>query len=168
MTDGADATELLKAERYLRFDTLFAGPNFWDLTVVVSGTAISKTPTGGDATSQDTVQRLIAKSHPIETQPGCFRYRVAFHHSVSYAWADESYANPETGDGTGKNLLRFTSSRFLDHVHDATFAQHVISEQIVHFRLFTLDAVIDVACTAPLEVTATVLTAQDLGLPTAH
>jgi len=106
----------------------------------------------------------LGPAYPIETKPGRWRYTVTFCDVILHAWTKESFAQPEAGQRTGRNLAEFTNSRFLNYAHQSTFARRVITAEIRHFALITLDAMIDVACTAPPEVTATVLTSQDLGL----
>ena len=158
-----DATNLLKAEQYLRFHDLCAGPSYDALTVQVDGAEVSdhEEPAGtGDAE----VDRILGPVRAIETGPGCLRYTVVFADCVAYSWRDESYAVQEDEEDDSPTMLRhYTASAFLDYVRASTFAEEAAGFPLQHFALVTLDAVIDVVCAEPPEVTAEMLDPDDPG-----
>lgn len=157
-----DATGLLKAERFLRFHDLQAGPAFDALTLWVDGAEVSDHEEAAGTGSAE-IDRILGPVRTIETGPGCLRYRVVFHRCIAYAWRDETFALPEgDADGTA-TLCRHERSRFLDYVADATIAEETAGFALQHYALATLDAVIDVVCEDDPHVTAEMLGPDDPG-----
>ncbi|WP_172329219.1 hypothetical protein [Mangrovicoccus sp. HB161399] len=165
---GSGATDLLTAERFLRFGGLEAGPEYDTVTLWVESAEISD---DADSTGSGNplFDRIVGIPKTIETGPGCLRYCITFRDCLSYAWRDEGHALPEDefedgGPEAGAPLLRqHDSSPFLDYVEQSTRAGDVLDVPILHFAVCTLDATIDVACLAPPEVTAEMIGPDDPG-----
>ena len=150
---SVDATALLAAERWLRFHDLRAGPGFGAVTLWVDAADPSdtETPLGSGSARID---RIIGPVRAIGSGPGCLRYRIVFRDCVAWAWRDESYALPEEGEDFSTMLRRYRSSRFLDYCRNAGFAESMVDRPLEHFAVVTLDAILDVLCPDPPEVTA--------------
>ncbi|MCC5984191.1 MAG: hypothetical protein JJU42_07490 [Rhodobacteraceae bacterium] len=148
-----DATALLAAERWLRFHDLHAGPGFGAVTLWVDAAEPSDTqsPLGSGSARID---RIIGPVHAIESGPDSLRYRIVFRDCVAWAWRDESYALPEDGEDTSTMLRRYARSAFLDYTRRTGFAESMTARPLEHFAVVTLDAILDVLCPDPPEVTA--------------
>ncbi len=161
---GTDATDLLSAERFLRFGGLAAGPEFDTVTLWVESAEISDGGDGeADGSGSALIDSLIGIPKEIETGPGCLRYCIVFRDCVTYAWRDESFAMPEEDDDHASPLRRHERSAFLDYVGRATTAQDSLEAPVLHFSVYTLDAVLDVACPEPPEVSAEMIGPDDPG-----
>ncbi len=164
---GTDATDLLTAERFLRFGGLEAGPEYDTVTLWVDSAELADD--GEDGSGNPLFDSLVGIPKTIETGPGCLRYCITFRDCLSYAWRDESYGLPEDTDAedgpeAGAPLLRqYQGSAFLDYVAQATRAGEVLDVPFLHFAVCTLDATLDVACLAAPEVTAEMIAPDDPG-----
>lgn len=161
MTDP-DATPLLKAERYLRFHGLQAGPEFDAVTLWVDGAEVSdrEEPAG---TGSDEIDRILGPVRAIETGPGCLRYCITFHNCIAYAWRDETFALPERDEDFSTMMREKEASAFLDFVRASTRAEESFDGPLRHFCVATLDAILDVICPEEPAVTAEMLDPDDPG-----
>ena len=157
-----DATALLEAERWLRFHDLRAGPGFGTVTLWVDAAEPSedKVPLGSGSARID---RIIGPVQAIEPGPDSLRYKVVFRDCVVWGWRDESYALPEEGEDFSTALRRYAASRFLDYARRAGFAEGMTDHLMEHFSVVTLDAILDVLCPEPPEVTARLIGHDDDG-----
>ena len=148
-----DATALLAAERWLRFHDLRAGPGFGVVSLWVDAAepAEAESPLGSGSARID---RIIGPVRVIESGPGSLRYRIVFRDCVAWCWRDESYALPEDGEDTSTMLRRYATSAFLDYTRRTGFAESMTEAPLEHFAVVTLDAILDVLCPEPPEVTA--------------
>ncbi|WP_138468386.1 hypothetical protein [Poseidonocella sp. HB161398] len=161
---GTDATGLLSAERFLRFGGLAAGPEFDTVTLWVDSAEIAE---GGDSGGSGSalIDSLIGIPKEIDTLPGCLRYSIVFRDCVTYAWRDEGFAMSDEDEDEDQSspIRRHDSSAFLDYIARATDALDALEAPLLHFSVSTLDAVLDVACPAPPEVSAEMIGPDDPG-----
>ncbi|WP_299045448.1 hypothetical protein [uncultured Tateyamaria sp.] len=131
--------------------------------IIVDGTRVSDETARPD-TGNETLDGIIGASHAIDVLPGCRQYTIAFEDVVAVQIRDESYAEVEREEDYFRPLRHYPASRFLTHMRDATFAEAVLNQPLVHWAVVTLDDVIDIAA-QPGDVPAVssrVLTATEL------
>ena len=166
-----DATDLLKAEKYLRFFDLRSAPDYCDLTVWVDG-AEASSRAGPAGTGNAEIDAALGPVHRIETVPGCLRYQIVFDDAVGYAVRNESFANPEAGEDYTTFLRDYQTSSFLTFMRERTFAEATREKPLKHIAVVTLDLIIDVATFESPLITAKTLGPDDPGqrddLPQEH
>ncbi len=157
-----DATALLKAEKHLRFHDLRAGPEFDAVTLWVDGAALSDTAEHAGSGNAG-IDRILGPMRRVEAGPGCLRYTVTFLDCAVYIWRNETYTRPEPDEDYSTMLRHYERSAFLDFTKTATCAADVVDDPLQHFAVVTLDAVLDVLCPQPPQVTARMLGPDDPG-----
>lgn len=88
---------------------------------------------------------------PIEHVAGCKIFTLQWPSYVAYSVRNESYTTVDKYEiFDGRNFVKYSKSRYLDFVRDATFADDSFPGPMTHWGIFCLNHIIDVvSCHQP-------------------
>lgn len=88
---------------------------------------------------------------PIEHVTGCKIFTLQWPSYVAYSVRNESYTTVDNYEiFEGRNFVKYSKSRYLDFVRDATFADDGFPGPMTHWGIFCLNHIIDVvSCHQP-------------------
>jgi hypothetical protein len=88
---------------------------------------------------------------PIEHVAGCRIFVVDWSDYVAYSVRNESYVTTDDYEVfEGRNFVKYTRSRYLDFVEQATFASDSYPGPMTHWGIFCLNHIVDViSCSEP-------------------
>lgn len=88
---------------------------------------------------------------PIEHVSGCKIFTLLWPSYVAYSFRNESYTTVDNYEVfEGKKIVKYSKSRYLDFVRDATFADDSYPGPMTHWGIFCLNHIIDVvSCHQP-------------------
>jgi|SRR5471030_1881548 len=88
---------------------------------------------------------------PIEHVSGCKIFTLQWPNYVAYSVRNESYTTVDNYEVfEGKKIVKYSKSRYLDFVRDATFADDSYPGPMTHWGIFCLNHIIDVvSCHQP-------------------
>ncbi len=98
---------------------------------------------------------LAEESCPIESIPGCKKYRLYWGHYAAYLVTEEMVGSCGNYDGEryeGVRLRKYSRSSFLDHLARDTGANQ---GPLLHYKITCLNHLIDVAAVNPPEISLT-------------
>jgi hypothetical protein len=88
---------------------------------------------------------------PIRHVGGCKVFKLYWPSYVAYSIRNESYTTTDDYEiFEGRNFVKYSKSRYLDFVRDATFADSSYPGPMTHWGIFCLNHIIDiVSCDLP-------------------
>lgn len=94
---------------------------------------------------------------PIEHITGCKIFTMRWPGYVAYSVRNESFTTVDNYEiFEGRNFVKYSRSRYLDFVGDATFADNSFPGPLTHWGIFCLNHIIDVVSCHPPEVSISV------------
>lgn len=94
---------------------------------------------------------------PIEHVTGCKIFTFQWPSYVAYSVRNESYTTMDNYEiFEGRNFVKYSQSRYLDFVRDATFADDSFPGPMTHWGIFCLNHIIDVVSCHQPEVSISV------------
>jgi hypothetical protein len=99
----------------------------------------------------ESLERGLPLGSPIRHVAGCRIFTVEWPDYVAYSVRRESYVTTDEYEVfEGRNFVRYTKSRYLDFVAQATFASDSYPGPMTHWGVFCLNHIIDVvSCSEP-------------------
>lgn len=161
---GPDAAARIAREQALALHALDFDTGRRRLCITVDGTRVDDEEQQPD-TGNPELDAVLGKSRAIVVRPGCRRYQITFEDVTTFMVHDESTHVHEPHEDFTTPLRTYTQSRFLAHLAQESFADQVMPDAPRHYRVATLDDIIDVASPDAPHVTSRVLMASDLWLP---
>jgi hypothetical protein len=117
-------------------------PNLLRLVVVE---AIVGTPYAKTDFNIFELEKIFGDAKPIIHETGSKVFELSWPDYVAYSVRNESYvAEDDSAVKTGKLLLEYSSSRYLDFIMSTTFARIGRSTPLKHFGICCMDHIIDV------------------------
>jgi hypothetical protein len=117
-------------------------PNLLRLMVVeaIAGTPYTKT----DFNIFE-LEKILGDAKPIAYEPGSKVFELSWSDYVAYSVRNESYVSEDDSEiKTGRLLLEYSSSKYLDFIRSATFAGIACRKPLKHFGICCMDHIIDV------------------------
>jgi hypothetical protein len=94
---------------------------------------------------------------PIEHVKGCKIFTLQWRSYIAYSVRNESFTTADNYEiFEGRNFVKYSKSRYLDFVRDATFADDGFPGPMTHWGIFCLNHIIDVVACHPPEVSISV------------
>lgn len=92
---------------------------------------------------------LLARARPIAHDADCRVFELTWEGYVAYAVRNESYAvqEPASSQGTGRRVVEYSASRYLDYVREATLARDDHPGPVTHWCIHCAFHVVDVVST---------------------
>lgn len=89
---------------------------------------------------------------PIEHVGGCKIFTLSWSDYVAYSVRNESYTTVDKYEiFEGRTFVKYSKSRYLDFVQQATFADDTYPGPMTHWGIFCLNHIIDVvSCSQPV------------------
>jgi hypothetical protein len=99
----------------------------------------------------EAMERGLPLGSPIEHVAGCRIFVVEWSDYVAYSVRNESYVTSDDYEVfDGRNFVKYTKSRYLDFVGQATFASDSYPGPMTHWGVFCLNHIVDViSCSEP-------------------
>ncbi|WP_157201874.1 hypothetical protein [Massilia sp. Root335] len=100
---------------------------------------------------KESLERGLPLGSPIRHVAGCRIFTVEWPDYVAYSIRNESYVTTDEYEVfEGRNFVKYTKSRYLDFVEQATFASDSYPGPMTHWGVFCLNHIVDVvSCSEP-------------------
>lgn len=100
----------------------------------------------------ESLEHGLPLGSPIKHVTGCRVFIVEWPNYVAYSVRNESYVTKDEYEiFEGRNFVKYTKSRYLDFVAQATFAGDRYPGPMTHWGVFCLNHIVDVvSCSEPL------------------
>lgn len=99
----------------------------------------------------ESLERGLPLGSPIRHVTGCRLFTLDWSDYVAYSVRNESYVTTDEYEVfEGRNLVKYTKSRYLDFVEQTTFASDSYPGPMTHWGVFCLNHIVDiVSCSEP-------------------
>jgi hypothetical protein len=99
----------------------------------------------------ESLEHGLPLGSPIRHVAGCRIFTVEWPDYVAYSVRNESYVTRDEYEiFEGRNVVKYTKSRYLDFVEQATFASGSYPGPMTHWGIFCLNHIVDVvSCSEP-------------------
>jgi len=144
MTSEIDA---IRSCEYLFLDAI-GEPEENQLRVVILEATTGATPSEQQlAEFGEPLRSILAGSKAIEHLDGCKRFELFWDNYVGYSVVNESYSTgePESSIGTGRLLVEYEKSNYLEYLSRATFATADYPGPYKHWAIYCQNHTVDVA-----------------------
>ena len=95
------------------------------------------------------LRKTLRGSKPITVTSDSVRYEIKFVDFISYSVTFPGYTVKDDGKFDGVNAGTYTDSAFLRYVKEATYADEVYREPLIHYCIWCFNQKIDVVSSKP-------------------
>jgi hypothetical protein len=93
----------------------------------------------------DVLKEILREARPIVHGSGCRVFEIFWPSYIAYSVRNESYTSLDPyEEKEGRLFVRYTKSRYLDYISNATFATEDYPGPFTHWGLYCLSHIIDV------------------------